>query len=566
MTDNNDTTKGTIPLQETSTFAKVNEQLRLQIENEKLTQQLEQLKLENSSRKEAKSDWSKEAKGYSNFSEVRKIVSLSFSGESDNLQAFVEQCNLAYNVCHDDLKPSLLVHITNKVEGNARVDIRDECFEDWPELRTFLKGRFQDAKTEDQLMNDLFSLQQFPRESVTEFFRRIERLKLRIVEASGVSGPNKIYLDKIALNHFRNKCIPQISHLLTIQTHNTPAEALAAAVQIEKFENQCTRNSHNSSSNSAYSNYPKKQNSSQNSSKFCSFHKSSGHDTSECRANRTKSHEAQVNVINCNYCKRDGHIIKDCRKLKWKQAQEAKEDNQNTSTEPTSRSGDTTQILSCDPNVYITVKSENAKKGYLFLIVDSGAQMSILKKSSLTNLTMYLKEKIEITGITSGQKYSSEGYVFPRIQLQKFKYEFKFHVVKPEYVNLNVDGIIGHNILQDAKCIIDYKNQCLFFDRYQDSTPFAKMIETRIPGRTILPVTISTTFSEDIIVKPQGLPKTIEATPTICKPENNQIRILLSNHSKKKKKITFFPEITNFEKKILLPVQIEMNEEGKRSY
>jgi len=91
----------------------------LQIENEKLTRELERLKIGEST----KTDWSREAKGYSTFSEIRKLVYLSFSSEQENLQAFIEQCNLAYNVCKDDLKPSLMIHILNKIEGNAHIDI-----------------------------------------------------------------------------------------------------------------------------------------------------------------------------------------------------------------------------------------------------------------------------------------------------------------------------------------------------------------------------------------------------------------------------------------------------------
>ena len=70
-------------------------------------------------------------------------------------------------------------------------------------------------------------------------------------------------------------------------------------------------------------------------------------------------------------------------------------------------------------------------KGYLLLIVDSGAQMSIIKESSLTNVLVHTKEKIEITGITSEQKYTSKGWVQICLNLEKYKYKFKFHVVNP---------------------------------------------------------------------------------------------------------------------------------------
>ena len=86
----------------------------------------------------------------------------------------------------------------SKIEGNACVDIQDHIFKDWLELCAFLQSRFQDAKTEDQLMNELFLLYQLHNESVTEFFQHIERLKVRIVEASDLSGTNKLHLDKIA--------------------------------------------------------------------------------------------------------------------------------------------------------------------------------------------------------------------------------------------------------------------------------------------------------------------------------------------------------------------------------
>ena len=82
-----DSTSANLPPPEPPTFAQINEHLKLQIENEKLAQELAQLKLNNET---PKTDWSREAKGYSTFSEIRKIVYLSFFGEHDNLQAFIE--------------------------------------------------------------------------------------------------------------------------------------------------------------------------------------------------------------------------------------------------------------------------------------------------------------------------------------------------------------------------------------------------------------------------------------------------------------------------------------------
>lgn len=490
-------------------------------------------------------DISFEAQAFTKFSDITKFISSSFSGESDTLQEFIDQCSLANNICRIEWRSSLLLYIISRISGNARIDIRDQNFDTWKELRTFLEERFQDSKTIDQLMNEFTSIRQNREETVTQFYRRIEKLRMKIIEVSRLSGEKKQYLEEIALNRFKNKCLPNISRALATSQFSSGSEALAVAVNVEKFEKSltptsskyckfCKLNNHNSSECRKKTNH------------FCTYCRTNTHNTIDCRIMKQKKNDfsqVKINqVISCRYCKKNGHKVEECRKLKWKKEQEAKAKEETTNNN-TNTKFETQRILNVDSTSYIIVKSENSKKGYLTLIVDTGAQMSILKKDVLKDIEIFDDEKIEISGIIPTEKYPSKGYSHILLNLTKFKYKFRFHIFDPELLSLDVDGIIGYNIFNDAQCLIDFNQRELIFKKYDDFIPFSEKTTVLLPPKTIIPVSINVASTENTLLKLKDITHTIRSLKILCKPQNKKVQILLSNPSEEEQKFSFLPQI-----------------------
>jgi hypothetical protein len=526
-----------------------------------LTEQLQKLNLDQLKMPDEHNEI--DARAYTKYSSITNLIQTTFSGERDTLQEFIDQCTLANNTCKPIWRPSLLIHIQSRISGNARIDIRDQVFDTWAKLQSFLESRFQDPKTEDQLMNELSSIRQFQNESVTEFFRRIEKIKMRIIEITRISGESKKFLERIALTHFTNKCHPGIARFLTSNKYATANEALAAAVGLEKFENSIEKNSSSASKwccNCRMKNHntdkcTKRQSASSTSAKkYCSFHETNSHNTSECRArNMPSTSKVTINTVNCNYCKKDGHGISDCRKLKWKREQEEKNKTVDKS--------ETKRILKSGSTSYVVIESDQAKKGHLTLIIDTGAQMSIIKKNALKDVNLKTDEKINISGIIPTEQYASEGYAQIKLQLEKYKYEFRFHIVSDNLVTLDVDGILGY-VFKNVDCSINFKESKLLFQKYDDYLYLTEQVAARIQPNSTETISISTAFSEEIIL---DLPEEISSNALLCKLKENKIQILLTNSSNQEKKFSFVPKMEKFERKIILPSVSEFNIEREKT-
>ena len=97
---------------------------------------------------------------------------------------------------------------------------------------------------------------------------------------------------------------------------------------------------------------------------------------------------------------------------------------------------------------YIEIKSLYANRPYQ-LLVDSGAQLNIIKKSEIPEQMMDTNQRIFITGITNNP-IQTLGTVCLYIN----NLPFEFHVA-PESFSIRYDGILGIKILKEQKLRLD---------------------------------------------------------------------------------------------------------------
>lgn len=96
----------------------------------------------------------------------------------------------------------------------------------------------------------------------------------------------------------------------------------------------------------------------------------------------------------------------------------------------------------------------------LHLLIDTEAEISILKKSTFRNAIkrheLHTGEQIFIKGITE-QRQQAIGYVILPIKFNDKTFEHKFHIVKDDFP-LPCNGILGKDFIKRYRCCIDYNN------------------------------------------------------------------------------------------------------------
>ena len=98
------------------------------------------------------------------------------------------------------------------------------------------------------------------------------------------------------------------------------------------------------------------------------------------------------------------------------------------------------------------------KEKKLIFLLDTGADLSVIKRSSLQpRIKCSLKGGINIKGI-SDTIMKTEGTIALKLFTDTHKSAHTFHVVGIEF-GIQYDGILGRNLFEDKQSIINYCDQ-----------------------------------------------------------------------------------------------------------
>mgnify|MGYP002715704619 CR=1 FL=1 len=235
------------------------------------------------------------------------LVPNFFSGERNQIDAFISDCDNAFELSSEENKYPLFRFIYSRITGKARIRISMYHFDNWDDVKTKLIELYQDKKPHSQLMEELTSCRQKSNESVTEFYERLENLSRGIVSNLKVDVKDKRtlsikidYINEIALGRFIYHSNSEISQVLRWRNFDSINSAYSAAIAEEKFlemrrgDRCCNCDSRNSNASKLLSpvQIPK----------FCKYCKKSGHLLDECfrrKKNnelREKQSKASVNL------------------------------------------------------------------------------------------------------------------------------------------------------------------------------------------------------------------------------------------------------------------------------
>ena len=241
-----------------------------------------------------------------------------FSGERNQLDAFISDCNNALELSSEENKYPLFRFIYSRITGKAREKISMYNYDNWDEVKTKLIELYQDRKHHSQLIEELTNCRQESNESITEFYERLENLSCGIISSLKVDTKDKKslsskseYVNEITLNRFIFHSNSKISQMLRWKNFDNINSAYSAAIAEEKIlemtkgNKYCNCNSRNSNSHE-WKVRPKPDVSKTMSSvripKFCRYCKKSGHLLEECLLRkknnelREKQSKASVNL------------------------------------------------------------------------------------------------------------------------------------------------------------------------------------------------------------------------------------------------------------------------------
>ncbi|KAJ3666393.1 hypothetical protein Zmor_001836 [Zophobas morio] len=440
---------------------------------------------------------------------VREEVPLSillkfispYSGDRESLQSFIRNCQNAHDLASSVQRPILYAYICSQLRDKAELAVNNHNLTSWRQLKEFLINSYSDHKHYGHLLLELQSCKQFSKESIANYIQRLETCTTRLLQAARSMAEDNseikgrfATIEQIALQTFLIGVKPDISLILRSRGVTTLPDAYQVALHEEQtllfmaensskskpFCTVCHKSGHTSSNcfrNSKYSN---------NSS---SFDKSNSRAKPELvnqvsSSSQNGSHNPNSNKF-CNYCKKKGHLIHECRKRAYNNSKKSNISSQQSSSFPNSSQSNSGQIgnqanRNAPPSLikninatilninettaFIEIPADESRKRTLKLLLDGGANISLVKSNALDGETpFYTDETLKLNGINKNKNpVQSVGYSFLNLHFDRLQYEHKFHVLAHE-TNIPLDGLLGNDFLCNAKAIVDYGSNTLIF-------------------------------------------------------------------------------------------------------
>lgn len=244
-----------------------------------------------------------------------------YNGDREYLPAFLTNCESAISLATTEQQNFLCKYIISQLEGKAQLAACLKKFEDWADIKQFLKTTFGEKKHSTHLLVNLQQCKQLPSEDAMQYAVRVESCLTRLQSDIHYSCDNDKELigrlaamEDLALNTFLLGLNSNYSHIVRCRNPKSLSEAITHAVEEEKIFNLSKLTSR--------------------SNKHCTHCNKSGHTASECYKNKRSSpnfhhvdssdnsHNTTTSKFDpeksCKYCKKRGHLISECRKLKAK--------------------------------------------------------------------------------------------------------------------------------------------------------------------------------------------------------------------------------------------------------
>ena len=328
-----------------------------------------------------------------------------------------------------------------------------------------MKNTYIEKRTLDFHANHLFKARQSKAESVSEWIQKIQALGSKFREAALADCSDDERAGILVLSDkLRNICFVQGLYSDRIQTivrsrNNEVFDEIAETALEEE-----------SAIISKFERYRGEG----NTQIRCIHCGKTGHPSCKCfskakkddRINNfsVKKHPQQKEVT-CFNCGEKGHISRNCKRPRRQQNREGNNGDCNSGNGDRSSVRDRPTVSSVrvgtvreDRYEYLELNVDISETGKLRLLVDTGADISLLRSTKLIGSTEFEPEnKVKLKGV-DGSTIETFGTIRANITEGNLKFPFDFHLVNRQ-VDLVYDGIVGRDFLQKAQAKICYNSR-----------------------------------------------------------------------------------------------------------
>jgi len=185
---------------------------------------------------------------------------------------------------------------------------------------------------------------------------------------------------------------------------------------------------------------------------------------SETSAKKGKWSSGAISQVACYRCGERGHILRNC----WKPPRKKESDEDRRMSGNEVRRPESNRLLysvgcvnweHCD---YITLELDVSQGHKLYFLVDSGADISLVKSYKLLGTAEFEpNDRVRVKSV-EGSVIETHGSIEPQIWKGRIDIPFRFQL-RSKQVDLKGDGILGHDFFKLMQARICYKERSLTF-------------------------------------------------------------------------------------------------------
>ena len=405
--------------------------------------------------------------------EALKLV-CPFKGDKREVLAFISNVDTAFEVTNPEQADILYRFVITKISGEPRTAITHRNLENWEELRVFLKNTYTEKRTLDYHATQLFGARQGKTDSISEWIQSVQKLSSKFREAALQDCEEDERVGIVALaDKLRNICFVQgiasdrIQTIVRSRNGRTFDEVAETALEEES---------------AIYSRNERYRQGDPASRVTCNNCGKAGHIAAKCylrekrdtrvnklgAENRWGLQKPQGNPkgeFKCYNCGEAGHMARQCSKPRQARRNtpinEAKFEGRPPDREKP-RIG-SVNTLGCGNEIntqYVRLRTDISKGKELLLLVDTGADISILKPDKLDKTEPFDPEgRMRVKGV-SGSSIQTLGTVQATVYEGTVKIPFTFQLVGKQ-VDIPCDGILGRDFLTHTVANISYEKGTL---------------------------------------------------------------------------------------------------------
>ena len=435
---------------------------------------------------------------YCSIAEAMKIVGQPFDGNKSKLREFLDNVDVVFDLVNPSQHERLLKFVKARITGEARskLIVRDRTHT-WAQVKAILEENYSVRRTLDFYACAMFSAKQRKGESVAAWGSRIDCMQTELRDAARRVSSEDEEVGAIALvNHLAKACFVQgleNDRIQTIVRSKGEALLLPAAVEVALEEESAIL----SAIERGRAQNPRNPIKCENCGKL-------GHPSAKCYLKRIREEPKGVRALsglNCFRCGRMGHLARDCLSARGPISGQGrgsprvgpgdrKWERRGNNPAPPHAEVKKVNTVRREGTDTITLGVGSSRTGYVRFLVDTGADVSLIKASVLKKGTKYsLQERVALQGVTE-EIVKALGTLDLKLETENKERMHKFHLVDESF-SLRCDGILGKDFWSSTGAKINYEkgeiamgNVVVPFDSRTDTPKKERVWLLKLPARS----------------------------------------------------------------------------------